>query len=112
MVGSLFIIINRSSQACRPISIFLIKRVKIRKQNGIQIVSHLENGHRSITPEIAIAYAIIFNTSLDYIYGLSDDEFRDPRLKGLSDKAIKAMLQFKFEILDYYRRAFEYRTKK
>ena len=104
MVGSLFIIINRSSQACRPISIFLIKRIKIRKQNGIQIVSHLENGHRTITPEIALSYEIIFDTSLDYIYGLSDNEFSDLRLKGLTDKSIHNMLISKYEMLNHYRR--------
>ena len=69
------------------------KGLVLDQKSGRQTISHLENGHRRITPEIALAYAEIFETSLDYVYGLIDDpkqQFLSLRDYGLTDRAIKA----------------------
>ena len=60
---------------------------------GKQTVSQLERGATGITYEKAIAYADVFNVSLDYILGRTDDW--DPAYKsvkdltGLTDEAIR-----------------------
>ena len=61
--------------------------------NGTQVISHIERGHRTITPMIALAYAEIFDVSLDFIFGRVD--YTKPKYKstyeitGLSDNAIR-----------------------
>lgn len=70
---------------------------------GSQTVSQLENGGRSLMPHFAIAYAMIFDVSLDYIYGLIDEpnaqysSFKN--FLGLSDKAMRALITLKEELL-------------
>jgi len=72
-------------------------------ENGKVTVSQLERGARKITLEMALAYAEIFDVSLDYICGRSDDP--QPENKGirestgLEDDAI-AMLKWLAEPLD------------
>ena len=79
------------------------KGLTLNNQSGAQTISHLENGRRLITPEIALAYAEIFNVSLDYIYGRTNH--RNPEYAnteetlGLSDNAIRALLELKKEII-------------
>lgn len=68
-------------------------------ETGKQTVSQLERGTRGLTIEIAFAYAEIFNISLDYIYGRSDDwQAANKSIKevtGLSDKAIEKLTMYK-----------------
>lgn len=71
--------------------------------NGGQTVSQLENGTRCITQDFAFAYAEIFDVTLDYIYGRSDERNHEyselKKISGLSDTAISALLEFKDEII-------------
>lgn len=60
-------------------------------ENGKQTVSQLERGRR-ITIDIAFAYANVFDKSIDFILGWSDDWYPQNRdvkeLTGLTDEAI------------------------
>jgi len=72
-------------------------------KTGKHTVSQLESftkeetskNKRNISPNIAFAYAKIFNVTLDFIYGYSDDwnpDFKDVKERiGISDKAIKKL---------------------
>ena len=73
----------------------LVRERALDGLNGKQTVSQLELGKRGITLDYAFAYAEIFNVSLDYVLGRSDEW--EPAYKsakdvtGLSDEAIRAV---------------------
>ena len=82
--------LSQTQMACE-LSKLITDRV-LDKDNGKNTVSQLERGARGITMAYAFAYADIFNVSLDYVLGRSDDwrpEYKDvKRVTGLPDKAI------------------------
>jgi len=82
-------------EMAKKLSEFVKDRV-LDGDNGKNTVSQLENGARGITLDYAFAYADIFDVSLDYILGRTDD--RKPinapikELTGLSDRAIEQQI--------------------
>lgn len=85
-------------------------------KSGAQTISHLENGRRQITPEIALAYAEIFDVSLDYIYGRIDfknheDKFIKEGL-GISENVMDAVKILIRRIQEVESRNFKYTKKK
>lgn len=81
------------------------KGLSLWYNSGSQAVSQLENGGRTLLPHFAVAYAKIFDVSLDYIYGLTDEpntqysNFKE--FIGLSDKAMQALIVLKDEIVNH-----------
>jgi len=73
-------------------------------ENGKVTVSQLERGKRNITLEVALAYAEIFDVSLDYLCGRdSEPQPKHRNIKEdtlLSDNSIKQLLLIKNAIED------------
>jgi len=69
--------------------------MNLEGETGKQTVSQLERATRSLTLDLAFAYAHIFDVSLDYVFGRSDDwQHKNRSVKeatGLSDAAIEAL---------------------
>ncbi len=72
--------------------------------NGTQVISHIEKGRRPVTPIIALAYAKIFDVTLDFIYGCVDytkPQYKDAQeITGLSDGAIRNLENIKLKYAD------------
>jgi transcriptional regulator with XRE-family HTH domain len=82
--------LSQSEMASR---LSIVMRKTFTDENGKNTVSQLERGKRGVTLDYAFAYAEIFDVSLDYVLGRSDDwqpEHRDIKktITGLSDEAI------------------------
>ncbi len=79
------------------LNIKMNKDVNLDGENGKQTVSQLErkNSKRNLTYNLAFAYAHIFDVSLDYILGWSDDfnpEYKNIKeYTGLSNEAIHTL---------------------
>lgn len=72
--------------------------MKLDDKAGKETVSQLENGKRNITIELAVAYADIFNVSLDYILGRADNlkpEYEKIETQtGLSDNSLQELCNY------------------
>lgn len=73
--------------------------MKLDGDTGKYTVSQLENAKRSLTVDLAMAYAHIFDVSLDYIYCRTDDwkpeNFEAKTSFGFSDKTIAELKKYK-----------------
>lgn len=77
-------------------------------KSGETRISTIENSTNNLTPELAIAYAKVFDVSLEYIFCLSDDmqpeHKRIKKVLGLKDSAIvkiKGFSKTQLEILNF-----------
>lgn len=86
------------------------KDANLDGENGKQTVSQLERT-RNLTIDFAFAYANIFNVSLDYILGWSDDfKPENKSIKeytGLSDDAIKTLKELNTKSFDKVRNEYD-----
>jgi transcriptional regulator with XRE-family HTH domain len=68
-------------------------------ETGKQTVSQLERTARGLTVDMAFAYAHIFNVSLDYVFGRTDNWQPENKsvkeLIGIPDEAIKTLTKIK-----------------
>lgn len=75
------------------------RKMSLEENSGKETVSQLERGARGITLDIAFAYSEIFDVSLDFVLGKSDDwQPQNKNIKkvtGLSDNALKELYTIK-----------------